>query len=156
MSRIYHVNIGVSNEEGYTRYFNYIYAYSLEEAIDKGKKELYNYYIDSNSKISFDDFMKKLDYYFFINVISGNRLRFNTYKEINDYFTNKISKISNDKLYDFLLSLIDHMYYAYDYTGKLLEYMGDLPMVENKVIIYDIAFTEEGCLNNEYQFKILD
>lgn len=108
---------------------NYIYCdifYSLEEAINIGKTELYNFccdYFDTNevSKNKLYKFYnnKNIYYEFQISIVSGSRKRFNTSIEIMEYFNRCINHIPNNKLYDFLLSLVeyDNRYYRYD--GKL-------------------------------------
>lgn len=155
MNRIYNVQIDIRNKNGFSIYSNYFFAYSLDEAIDIGKHEFIDYYNNNKprfSKISFDDFMKKLDYYFFINIISGNRIQFKSYNDLKLYLETHISNISNDELYDFLLSLIDHMYTAYDYKGNLIESDGIINIED--LLAYDIKFTEEDCKNREYKFGI--
>ena len=98
--------------------------------------------------------MKKIDYCLFVFTISGNRIQFNTIRELKDYFKNNILKISNDSLYDFLLSLVEYNYCAYDYKGNLIDNMAFLPNF-NETVVYDIEFTEDDCKNGKYMFRII-
>lgn len=156
MNKVYNILVEIRNKKGYIEYSNHFYAYTLEEAIEKGKQKLFEYYTNFKpkfSKISFDDYMKKIDYCLFVYTISGNRNKFKSIKELKDYFENNISKISNDLLYDFLLSLIEYNYCAYDYKGNLLETIGFLPSF-NETVVYNIEFTEDSCRNGKYIFRI--
>lgn len=156
MNRIYSVHVQVNNKKGYPVYTNYFYAYNLNKAIELGKIEFIRYYNNHKSKfskISFSEYMNKLDYCFFIDIISGNRIEFNSYKDLKYYFDSNILNISNNELYDFLLSLIDFIYTAYDYNGNLIDLDGHINYI-NDLSSYDIKFTEDECKNGIYKFDI--
>lgn len=157
MNRIYITNIQIKNKKGYPIYMNSFYSYDLEDAITKGKNELFNYYNNHKPrfrKISFDDYMEKLEYCFFIDTISGNRIKFKSYFDLKEYYDQNILNISNNELYDFLLSLLEYMYSAYDYKGNLIESEGFFDDDIEKLAVYEVRFTEDGCSKGEYLFDI--
>lgn len=128
-------------------------AYNLKDAIAIGKNNLKDYLDDNEIDIQ-DELNKNYSYAIVVSIISGNRIRFNTSGELMDYFNNNIDNISNDNLYDFLLSLVESDDYVYDYNGNfifniineqcpLLEYIWDA----------DVDFNEEDCKQGKYTFE---
>lgn len=159
---IYVLYIKISSDDDSINYFYSDIFYSLEESIRIGKIELYdfccNFYdCDEVSKQKLYKFYnnKNLYYEFQISVVSGNRKRFNTSNEIMKYFNKYIKYIPNNKLYDFLLSLVkcENRYYRYD--GKLIggEIMNQHPKFE-RVFSSRVYFSIESCKRrNWYIFE---
>lgn len=76
---------------------------------DKLESEFYDIYDrDPCNENELYEFVDKYitDFEFNVCVVSGDRKIFNTSKELMDYFNLKIKNISNENLYDFLLSLV--------------------------------------------------
>ena len=140
--------------------FNNIY-YTLEDAISKGIIELKNICLDyydineiSDNKLKKFYINKNLYYEFQISVINSNRKRFNTSKELMDYFNTNIKNISNNNLYDFLLSLVDSITVLYDYFGNILyTHIDDASPIEENVYYSKIDFNEEDCKKGIYTFE---
>lgn len=161
---IYVSSIKIISDDGKINYSSSAIFYSLEEAIESGKNELYDiccYYlaekIDTISKNKLYKFYnnKNIYYEFQISVVSGNRKRFNTSTEIMEYFNKYIDHIPDNKLYDFLLSLVecDNRYYRYD--GKL---KGGEPKTQQPKLEYAFSsrvhFSMESCeRRNWYIFE---
>ena len=105
---------------------------------------------------SVDDFYTDEDicYTFNINITSKHKQSFNTCKEVMEYYDNNIDNISNNDLYDFLLSLVDENIRHYSYTGELLE--NELFPVELKenvfsyTLDFDINYIKSGYYRFEY------
>ena len=116
--------------------------------IDLDKEEDYDNYLQ-NIKIE-----KNIVYTIFISVVSTDRKKFNTSKELMDYFNINIKNISNDNLYDFLLSLINYDEYIYDYNGNLLDHFIEkqYPLLE-RLISAEVDFDEDSCKQGKYTFK---
>ena len=119
-------------------------------------------------EISDDELVNKYDYINFINnlkesdidykirihIISTNRKRFNTSKELMDYFNTNIKNISNDNLYDFLLSLVDSEVVLYDYNMNILyKYIEDTSPIKEDVYYSKVDFNEEDCKKGIYTFE---
>lgn len=159
---IYILSLKVSSDNNEINYFYNGIFYSLEEAINIGKIELYDLccnYLDTDevSKSRLYKFYnnKNLYYEFQISVVSGNRKRFNTSDEIMEYFNKYINHIPNNKLYDFLLSLVecDNRYYHYDGKLKGGEVIAQAPKLEN-VFASRVYFSIESCKRrNWYIFE---
>ena len=146
--------------------------YTLEEAIQVGKNSIRDYcyniiFSDVNddelpddiTDNQFEDFISEENknfkkYIIIVNIISGNRKRFNTSKELMDYFNNNIKNISNDNLYDFLLSLVTSQSIWYDENGNIINsYINtQCPLLEFGYSS-DIDFNEEDCKKGVYTFK---
>ena len=135
--------------------FNNIY-YTLEDAISKGIIELKNICLDyydineiSDNKLKKFYINKNLYYEFQISVINSNRKRFNTSKELMDYFNTNIKNISNNNLYDFLLSLVQYDNRYYNYKGKLI---GSEPaaQIPNDCLGFIVEFSYESCIRRQY------
>ena len=159
------------------KYYNYEHSIlnakvfdTLEEAIDFGKNTIkeycYNIIFDSirdedlpeditdNQLDSFINSDINIDYVILISMISKNRKTFNTSKELMEYFNNNIKQISNEELFDFLLSLIKEYNMIYNYNGTLRYTIisDQCPILE---IGYssEIDFNEEDCKKGIYVFK---
>ena len=155
MNNIFILNIRVNKKSGYPDYIDGGIFYTLEEAIQNGIDSLSVYYKNNNRFIkNKDKFFKNKDYYFSISIISTNRKRFNTSKELMDYFNTNIKNISNDNLYDFLLSLVDSITVLYDYFGNILyTHIDDASPIEENVYYSKIDFNEEDCKKGIYTFE---
>lgn len=151
---------------------------SLEDALDIGKrsirslitKMLYTGIDDyedyrPNKEIlkeqvdSFINFRLKelrINYCITIDIISGNRKIFSDVRELLDYFNTNISNITNDELYDFLLSIACSDQQLYDYNGKFIENGITMPIrYESEKYKFDIKFTEQSCRNGIYKFECI-
>lgn len=96
-----------------------------------------------------------VEYTILISEISKDRKRFNDCKELMDYFNSNIKNISNENLYDFLLSLVNSVDTLYDYFGNIL-YKDITGMnFKRSPLVYhsDIDFNEEGCKKGIYTFN---
>lgn len=137
---------------------------TIEEAMKFGKvtisDDCYNNSLkdlDTNNEILL--FIKNckdlldIDYKIRISIVSTNRKRFNTSKEIMEYFNTNIKNITNDNLYDFLLSLVESDDYVYDYEGNLLyhQIQDQSPILESGYS-NDIDFDIESCKTGKYTF----
>jgi hypothetical protein len=134
-------------------------SYSLEEAVEVGLQQFRDSYKEKydneptpeqlqkfvESELRSDDFM--------INVISGNRLRFNTSDELITYFLDHISEVKTENLYKFLLSFIECDNVFYNYKG---EYIGnDLSTQcpsEERCWDSHVSFSKESCAEGKYKF----
>lgn len=158
MSNIYICNINIEHKN-YKNNVNII-CYSIEEALHNSKifmNDFYELYKEQyNDNLSLYDFYTNENTFYecTIDIVSGNRIRFNTSKELMDYFNTNIKNISNDNLYDFLLSLVVSETLYFDYKGNLQssEINKQLPVNEN-VLIARVYFTEEDCKNGKYIFE---
>lgn len=150
----------------YITYFrdNSFHYYSLEESLKAGINQFhemfhnkYNRFPDGKEEL--DEFiMKEIDDpTFMISIISGNRLRFKTSKELIDFFMNNIRKIKNEDLYDFLLSMVQSHDMFYNYKGECIgsEITSQCPYEE---YVWDahIEFTEESCKDGKFRFSYDD
>lgn len=135
--------------------------YTLEEAISYGKWVFTNMVCSEYDKDiiidkELDEFIKdnKIEYKFTISIVSNNRKRFNNSKEIMDYFNSSINSVSNDNLFDFLLSLIEYYDITYDYHGNIIceEAIEQCPK-DSYVSSSIVDFTIEGCGKGKYIFN---
>lgn len=135
--------------------------YTLEEAISYGKWVFVNMACNEYDKEiitdkELDKFINdnKIEYRFIISIVSSNRKRFNSSNDIMDYFNSKIKFISNDNLFEFLLSLIENYNITYDYYGNIIceEPIQQYPK-DSHVISSIVDFTIESCKNGNYKFK---
>ena len=96
------------------------------------------------------------EYFICISVISTDRKIFNTSKELMDYFNSNIKNISNNNLYDFLLSLVTSDDYTYDYEGNLVDHSIEVqcPALE-RVFSPNVEFDMESCEQGKYTFEYL-
>ena len=106
---------------------------SFEDAMQFGKYIIESDCYNNEDKVEINNYDKyitesALSYNILISEISKNRKRFNNSKELMDYFNTNIKNISNDNLYDFLLSLVNSIDNLYDYFGNIL-----YRYIENKV-----------------------
>lgn len=135
---------------------------TLEEALLKGKYYIKEYVcdkfdmdIDEVSNTQYDQLIKidNCTYILDISVFSTSRKNFNSPKELMDYFNSNIKNISNENLYDFLLSLVECDSRIYDYKGL---YQNNLIFARQFLLeqphAYDLSFTEESCVNGIYEF----
>lgn len=144
---------------------------TLEEALDFGKNvikmdcynELFKYTLNPPDDITseqLDSFIKINDeeydiyYRIVVDIISTDRKKFNTSKELMEYFNSNIKDISNDNLYDFLLSMVNSEIRIYDYNGNLItrRINTQCPLLES-IYSDDIEFTEESCSKGIYTFE---
>ena len=159
---IYVLTLYVSSDDNKINYRSNNIFYSLEEAINHGKIELYDLCCDwfdtddvSKRKLSKFYNNKNLYYEFQVSIVSGNRKRFNTSNEIMEYFNKYINHIPYNKLYNFLLSLVecDNRYYRYDGKLKGGEIVVQAPKLEN-VFASSVYFSIESCKRrNWYIFE---
>ena len=114
--------------------------------------------ITENDYINYINAMKENDteYFICISVISTDRKIFNTSKELMDYFNSNIKNISNNNLYDFLLSLVTSDDYTYDYEGNLVDHSIEVqcPALE-RVFSPNVEFDMESCEQGKYTFEYL-
>lgn len=116
--------------------------YELFERDAENEKEIEDFIINHTSCFSFS-----------ITVISGNRKIFNTSEELIEYFQNNIDKISNENLYDFLLSLVEYDILSLDCNGNIIgNYIESQSPLDELVCIFDVEFSEETCKNGKYRF----
>lgn len=95
-----------------------------------------------------------IDYKIRVSVVSTDRKRFNTSKELMDYFNSNIKNISNDNLYDFLLSLVESDDYTYDYNDNLLyHHIEEQRLVLESWYSCNIEFDMELCKQGKYTFE---
>lgn len=163
-SKLYLTGVSKISDNG-SNIIQYDVYDTLEEALENGKdairSDCYNNSLkdlDTNNEIlSFIKSCKDLldiDYKIRISIVSTNRKRFNTSKEIMEYFNTNIKNITNDNLYDFLLSLVESDDYVYDYEGNLLyhQIQDQSPILESRYS-NDIDFDIESCKNGIYTFS---
>lgn len=136
--------------------FNNIY-YILEDAINDGIIELKNICLDyyNAEAVSINrlkKFYNKKDIYydFTISVISPKRVRFNSSKELMNYFNNNIKNISNnEELYNFLLTLVQYDNRYYDYNAKL-KGCEPVPQYPEQSLGCVVDFSYESCIRRGY------
>lgn len=158
LNKVYISNIYKNNiHKSYTHY-------SLEDAIQCGLSYISDEFYDIYNRSPYnnqelEDFINNNfeDDCILINVISGNRIRFNTSKELINYFFDNINKISNENLYDFLLSFVECDNLFYDYKGNLLnsEISTQCPVEEYGWDAH-VIFTEDSCKEGKYRFSYND
>ena len=135
--------------------------YTLEEAISYGKWVFANmvcseYDKETITNEELDKFIKdnKIEYKFIISIVNNNRKRFNNSKDIMDYFNSKINSVSNDNLFEFLLSLMEYYDITYDYHGNIIcEEPIEQCLKDSYIISSIIDFTIEGCKKGKYTFN---
>lgn len=155
MSNIFITNITIKDSNGNTEYQNSDIYYSLEEALESGKnnmKFIYDNFCEET--IDIDAYMNSKDYYFFIYIISGNRIKFNSCKDLMMHYEKNIkSYISNYiDLYNFLLSLVKYDYRSYDYKGNLI--LSHVMIQQPSGFLgCNVKFSIESCNNNDYKFE---
>lgn len=131
-----------------------IYDFTLDDALNHAISHInthYNYYKDNYNSI--DDYLIKEDCAIYINVLSCNRIKFESKLELKSYFDSNINTISNDRLYDFLLSISDHDTRCYDYYKNFIDSEQHLHCANTDILAYDLKFTEESCSRGEYIFE---
>lgn len=148
----------VSYKNEIISYFN---PYSLEDAIEIGIshfvdifRETYGKEPDDNN--DFQDFIesKIKEQNFTVSIISGNRLRFKTSKELISYFMSNINSIDTNNLYDFLLSFVDSHDITYNYRGeRIYDYISTQCPSEEYGWDPHIEFTQESCKEGKYRFS---
>ena len=175
---VYEYNGDITSNEDYcirNKIIENDIAYTLEDSIKIGKNSIRNYCYnkiyedvsdedldnipDNITDDQFESFISnKLKegntYAIIISIISGNRKRFNNSKELMEYFNNNIKNISNDNLYDFLLSMVISEDRFYDYNGNYINtFIWDqCPLLESS---WDakIDFNEDDCKKGIYTFE---
>ena len=133
------------------------YDFTLDNALDRAISHInthYNYYKDNYKDIN--DYLIQEDCYIYIDVISCNRVKFKSKLELKNYFDLNINNISNNKLYDFLLSISDHDSRCYDYYRNLISSEQFLHCDNTDILAYEIKFTEDSCNKGKYTFRIID
>lgn len=135
-----------------------------EDALQAGKNAIFDHCYNNSTKdlltdedvLEFINSEKTMDieYSIRISTVSTSRKKFNTSKELMEYFNTTIKSIPNNKLYDFLLSLVVSDDNVYDYQYNLLfnQIFEQCPMKE---IGYssNVDFNEEDCKNGIYTFE---
>lgn len=131
--------------------YNIFYKNISDEELDLIPEELNQQELES----VIEDFNNKdIRYEIIISIVSTNRKRFNTSKDLMNYFNTNIKNISNDELYDFLLSLVDSEDRVYDYNGNYITTFinEQCPMLEG-CWSADIEFNEKDCKKGIYTFN---
>lgn len=170
----YNGNIKSNNEFCYLtniiESFNNLYT--LEDAINIGKRTIWDYCYNEICKdleiedlpedITKDQFelfisdklKENKSYAIIVEIISGSRIRFDTSVELMEYFNSNIKNISNNELYDFLLSLVASQSITYDYNGNYIcsNIWEQCPILENGYSS-KIDFNENDCLKGIYTFE---
>lgn len=134
--------------------------YSLKEAIDCGINQFaeafYEKYEREPINNELENFIQSelTESTFIISVVSGNRLRFNTSKELINYFLDHVDRVDNENLYDFLLSLVESHELFFDYNGECIssDVTSQCPS-EEWVWEAHIEFTEDSCKEGKYIFS---
>lgn len=137
--------------------------YTLKEAEEYGKTFLKECYIADNnlsmndiskiSEIDIDKYLNTHSYDFSIEIISGNRKRFNTSMELISYFISYIKFIKYDKLYDFLLSLVEFDIRFYDCKGNFIgSDILQMDIKSNMIGCPELKFSIESCREGKYRF----
>ena len=164
MKRIYMVTVSRQSNES-NSLLDVEVCDTLESALEYGKiiirNNCYNRSnIDLDTEEDYINYLNRIkkehdiEYIILISEISTNRKRFNTSKELMDYFNTNIKNISNDNLYDFLLSLVDSITVLYDYFGNILyTHIDDASPIEENVYYSKIDFNEEDCKKGIYTFE---
>lgn len=140
----------------------YHISYTLDEAINNGIRNFEEKFFNVFSRMPHDyqelykfieDSINEDDQIFMINIISGNRISFDTSKELIEYFNDNIDKISLENLYEFLLSLVESHDVFYNYKGERVnsDIESQRPVTENVWCPY-ISFTEDSCQDGKYKF----
>lgn len=97
---------------------------------------------------------KDINLYIVISVVSTNRIIFNTFKDLSKYFNDNINNISNEELYDFLLSLVDNDTRFYDHNGN---YLSNFIFEQQPKLDFtcgsEVYFNEEDCKKGIYTFN---
>lgn len=145
------------------KFQGYLPCCCIEDAIETGKTQFvemfYEKYDHKPSYQELENFIHNeiYDPYFSINIISGNRLIFDTTDELMGYFFQNIKNIPNEEIYDFLLSLVEDQTLFFDYNGKLInsEISSQCPREECGWDAH-IEFTEESCKDGKYKFTYND
>lgn len=135
--------------------------YTLKDAIEYGKYSFFNmlyneYEIESNFDEKLNKFIQdnKIEYIFTVSIVSGKRKRFNTSKELMDYFNTNINNIPNEELFDFLLSLIQYYNITYDYNGNIISEEPIEQYPKNSYVTSSIVdFTIDSCKEGKYRFN---
>ena len=146
-----------------TNIINFNICDTLEDAIEKGiyfiKEYICNLMDEDIDEISYDYYNQliknncNISYYINISVFSTNRKSFKSPKDLMEYFNNNIKDISNENLYDFLLSLVECDTRLYDYKGKYKSNMiFGRQFLKDQQYAYNLEFTEESCMNGIYEF----
>lgn len=137
---------------------------TLEDTVvwmkDKLESEFYdNYGLEPKSDEELYEFVNKYitDFEFNVCVVSGNRKIFNTSKELMNYFNLNIKNISNENLYDFLLSLVQWDGLSLDYKGNITgNCICEQYPINEHIIISDVKFSEKSCKKRNYTFSYKD
>ena len=182
MNRIYIVNVceynGTINSKDYcirNKIIDSNIAYTLEDAIKNGKDIIESYFYneiyenisdeeidnipdelsdEQIENIISDRLKNNISYLITVNIISGNRRRFNTSNELMEYFNNTIKNISNENLYDFLLSMVTHVDNLYNYKGEYISsYIWEQCPLLDPIWESNVDFNEEDCKKGIYTFE---
>lgn len=124
----------IKDDNGYQACAGGIYT-NLEEAVQYECSELRSdmphYYTDENAEFMADTseeqdkemFRQKVtDYAFKIRVVSGKKVMFDSQQELAEYYAEEVSsgRLTEDNIYDFLLSLVCYEERYYDYEEYFL------------------------------------
>lgn len=164
MNKIYILNLSIVKNNWECQFLDAVVDneifYTLEEAIKYGKYSFLNmiyneYNKDIVSDEELDEYIKNknIQYIFTISIVSTKRKRFNTVKELMDYFNSNINSISKDDLFDFLLSLVQYYNITYDHHGNIINEEPVAQYPENSFVTSSIVdFNIESCRNGKYRF----
>lgn len=165
MSNIYVLNLAITKNNWECQFLDSIVDngifYTLEEAITYGKYSFLNmacnsYDKDNITESELNEYIQdnNIEYNFTISIIANNRKRFNTCNELIDYFDSNIKSISNDNLFDFLLSLVESYNITYDYHGNIIAEEPIPQYPKDSIVVSAIVdFTINSCKNNQYRFE---
>lgn len=164
-NKIYSLNLSIAKNNWECEFLDAIIDneifYTLEEAVEYGKYSflniIYNEYDKediSNEELNKYIQDKNIEYNFIVSIVSTNRKRFDTVKELMDYFNFNINYISNDDLFDFLLSLIQYYNITYDHHGNIISEEPIIQYPDDPFVVSAIVdFTIESCKNGRYRFN---
>lgn len=138
-------------------------CYSLKDAIEYGvqsfKDLFYNKYLkDYENEDELNEFIENeirndnIRGEFIIEIISCNRLEFESEHEILSYLIENIDNVSNDNLYDFLLTMVNSEVRFYDHKGNYIS--NDINTQNCGLECYNsqVSFSEYSCKERKFQF----
>lgn len=73
------------------------------------------------------------------------KVKFDNNKNLMEYYNNNVNNISNDNLFDFLLTLIDEYDINYDYKGNVISEEPQPQSFGSRVMAYHLDFSPESC-----------
>ena len=154
MKKTDRIYISVTNND------EHFVCFSLEDAIQIGinefKKSFYNYNLRepiNNEELEYFVKNKCNTDSFLVEVISCNRITFESIDEILSYLKYNIDIIPNDELYDFLLKMVNSEIRFYDHNGKFISNDFDIQNCGLDCYNANIEFTEESCKDRKFKFS---